>query len=153
MKIELKCPTCESVLRVDAQHAGKQLRCPNCQNVTAIPLDVTNPTSFPTEPSVFDQPMDDVNETHPHYIASNATTTNEDSSQQTTSLIFGLLGIVLTFGCSGCLSPVLFFLNLYGFYIALNSNGPLKLACLITNGIALLLAFCIGGFWLATVLA
>ncbi len=47
MKIDLECTICRSVLRVDAEHAGKQLRCPNCGGITSIP--------FQTDPSLADE--------------------------------------------------------------------------------------------------
>lgn len=37
MNIELSCISCESVLSVDAIHAGKQLRCPTCGQINSIP--------------------------------------------------------------------------------------------------------------------
>jgi hypothetical protein len=37
MKIEVTCGNCQSVLRVDGQHAGKQLRCPTCGSLCNIP--------------------------------------------------------------------------------------------------------------------
>ena len=37
MKIELKCHGCESLLKVESVHAGKQARCPSCQTVNSIP--------------------------------------------------------------------------------------------------------------------
>lgn len=37
MKIELTCPQCQSVLRLDAEHAGKLARCPVCSELIKIP--------------------------------------------------------------------------------------------------------------------
>ena len=47
MKIDLECTICRSVLRVDAEHAGKQLRCPNCGGITSIP--------YGTDPDLADE--------------------------------------------------------------------------------------------------
>lgn len=38
MSIEISCPGCARLLRVAAEHAGKQTRCPACDNVFTIPL-------------------------------------------------------------------------------------------------------------------
>ncbi len=37
MKIELTCPQCQSVLRLDAEHAGKLALCPVCSELVEIP--------------------------------------------------------------------------------------------------------------------
>ena len=39
MKIEITCPECESLMRLDAENVGKQARCPVCSTITQIPLD------------------------------------------------------------------------------------------------------------------
>ena len=36
-KVEVECALCQSILAVDARHAGKQARCPNCGGLTVIP--------------------------------------------------------------------------------------------------------------------
>ena len=36
-KIEIECKSCQSILRVDARHAGKNARCPHCGGFTLIP--------------------------------------------------------------------------------------------------------------------
>ena len=48
MPIEVLCPSCQSTLRVDYEHAGKKARCPQCQQVVPIPAGSTAPTAdFP----------------------------------------------------------------------------------------------------------
>jgi len=37
MAIEFSCGTCDSVLSVSDEHAGKQAKCPKCANVNSIP--------------------------------------------------------------------------------------------------------------------
>lgn len=37
-KIEFACIQCRAVLRLGAEHGGKQARCPNCQSVVPVPL-------------------------------------------------------------------------------------------------------------------
>lgn len=38
MKIELTCPDCNSSIRVDDVHAGKQVRCPVCNCISQVPV-------------------------------------------------------------------------------------------------------------------
>ena len=42
MKIEVTCFQCQALLRVSAEHAGKQLRCPACQSLCQIPKSSTD---------------------------------------------------------------------------------------------------------------
>lgn len=37
MSIETKCPSCERLLRVSDEHAGKQARCPACNTIYVVP--------------------------------------------------------------------------------------------------------------------
>lgn len=39
MSFILKCPSCQSPLRIRPEYAGKQLKCPRCANVLSIPLE------------------------------------------------------------------------------------------------------------------
>ena len=132
MKIEVNCAHCQSILRVAAEHAGKQLRCPTCGNLSQIPADPTADR--------FKQPLDDYEEPQPAYI--NATY-EVQPSQGTEALIFGILGIVFNFGC-GCLFPLWFVMNLFGLYLSIKTNGSYRTAAIVTNSIALAIA----GFWL-----
>ena len=58
MSIEILCPGCDRLLRVAAEHAGKQTRCPACDTVFTIPLTesaddlVVQPTDNPFATSV-----------------------------------------------------------------------------------------------------
>ena len=140
MKIELTCPHCDSILRVDAEHAGKQLRCPRCQMLTPIPDEPapfadSTPASQSTPFSNSNRPAN-ASSTSPEYI--NPTSPSQVSSDETLSLILGFVGIVMNIGC-GCLFPAWLILNLIGLFKAMGSNGPMRTACLVANGIGLLL--------------
>ena len=130
MKIELTCPYCEAVLRVDAEHAGKQLRCPTCQSLVPIPTEFNAGT---TDQSEYQQPSEDFS-SQPTYI--NPQVNSASSSEETLSLTLGILGIIMNIGC-GCLFPVWIILNLIGLFKGIASNGPMRTACIVTNGIGL----------------
>ncbi len=140
MKIEITCSHCEAVLRVGSEHAGKQLRCPTCQNLLPIPSEPSISAEVPVEPvqpSRFSGAMDDFPQPTPHYIHPQVA---ESTSQLNISLVFGIAGIILNFGCS-CLIPVFVVLNCIGIFWAIQSpSHPLRTAALITNGIALAIA-------------
>ena len=136
MKIEVTCQFCHSLLRVDEEHAGKQLRCPTCNNLSPIPQNSID--------EKFKRPLDDFEEPQPEYINPHP---SAKPSQGVEPLIFGILGIVLNIGC-GCLFPMWFVLNLFGLYMSIRSDGKYRLAAIITNSIAL----AIGGFWILTIL-
>lgn len=139
MKIEVTCHHCDSILSVNAEHAGKQARCPNCQNLTPIPHDSApilqaKPTSETYPHSDFHRPSNE--SPAPSYI--NPQPASPVSSDETLSLILGFVGIIMNVGC-GCLFPAWMTLNLIGFFKALGSNGSMRTACLIANGIGLML--------------
>lgn len=155
MKIELTCPHCESVLRVDDIHAGKQLRCPNCQNLTSIPAVSSTPSEEPSTPSEeptigqipshekpvehspYSQPMEDFAQAPPHYINP---TGNFDKGSETNSLVLGIVGIFMNaFCCGGCGAPIWIVLNIVGLSMALKSDGPMRTACIITNVLSLII--------------
>lgn len=135
MKIELTCSSCQSVLRVDAEHAGKQLRCPTCQGLTQIPAANTSTSASDSKPSKFNSPMQDWKEPANHYPIQ-APVAASQSSGEVISLVFGIMGIFLNFGC-GCLFPVWLVLNLYGLYLGYYANGNLRTAALILNAISI----------------
>ena len=49
MTIQISCDNCQTIMRVEDQHAGKQARCPNCSELVAIPLTNEGDNS-PTNP-------------------------------------------------------------------------------------------------------
>ena len=51
MAIEFSCGTCESVLSVSDEHAGKQAKCPKCDNVNSIPSSSQPAAAPPVMPS------------------------------------------------------------------------------------------------------
>ncbi len=147
MKIEVNCSSCQSLLRVDAEHQGKQLRCPVCQQLSFIPGS-EQPTASPDEDS-FAAPLD--NSPPESYPRSQFTRQrnqraggNPQSSALSTSLILGIIGIVLNMGCGGCLFPLLFLMNGYGLFLAITNPGPMQQACLILN----IIAMSFSGFWI-----
>ncbi len=52
MSIEFICPSCNNVLRVPDEHAGKQARCPECQQVSQVPFLSMDGAPLPTEPPI-----------------------------------------------------------------------------------------------------
>ena len=161
MKIEVTCAHCNSLLRVDAMHAGKQMRCPTCNNLSPIPeidTSVEDETGFNDEAGGgnasfrkagfeddrFSRPPADVEQPQPAFLNSTMTAARSGSSE---ALVIGILGIVLNFGC-GCLFPVWFVLNLFGLYLAIRHGDKYKKAGIVTNVIAL----AISGFWLLRML-
>ncbi len=135
MKIELTCPSCQTVLRVDAEHAGKQLRCPTCQGLTQIPVASTSTSANDSTPSKYNSPMQDWKDPADPYRIQSPVPASQ-SSGEVISLVFGIMGIFLNFGC-GCLFPVWLILNLYGLYLGYRSNGNLRTAALILNAISI----------------
>ena len=56
-KIEIECKSCQSILRVDERHGGKQARCPNCGGFTLIPGGEAKAVPAPDSTSMpFDEP-------------------------------------------------------------------------------------------------
>lgn len=51
--LEIVCPACGRALRIDADHAGKQVRCPACQQISAAPGTVNQPApeALPSAPA------------------------------------------------------------------------------------------------------
>lgn len=135
MKIELTCSSCQSVLRVDAVHAGKQLRCPTCQGLTHIPAVSKSTSASDSTPSKFNSPMQDWTDQVQLHVGQ-APVAASQSSGEVISLVFGIMGIFLNLGCS-CLFPVWLILNLYGLYLGYQSDGNLRKAALIMNAISI----------------
>ena len=125
MKIELTCSYCESVLRVDAIHAGKQLSCPTCQNLIPIPAESLEEPKFQS----YGPPRPEGG--YPQYESR-----DDRHSSDSTSLAIGILGMIFSFTCF-CLFPVWILMNSYGMYLAFQMQGRGRKAAIITNGIAL----------------
>jgi hypothetical protein len=45
--LDIVCPSCGRTLRIDAEHAGKQVRCPACQQISAAPGPVNEASRDP----------------------------------------------------------------------------------------------------------
>jgi len=140
MKIEIGCLQCQSVLRVEDEHRGKQLRCPVCKHLNPIPGNPAGAEAAPNPPE---------RAASPEYSPINASfdsgpTSRSRSSELSTSIILGIIGIVMNASCGGCLFSILFWVNLYGLIIAFNATGSSRQAAMILNGIALAMS----GFWL-----
>jgi hypothetical protein len=129
MKIEVNCLHCQALLRVDAEHAGKQLRCPACNNLSPIPAMVQD--------NKFSQPLQDAEQPQPEYINSPAPAV---SSPRIDALVFGILSILLNFGC-GCLFPACLVLSLIGLYLTVTSDCQYPRVSVAANVIGLLISF------------
>ncbi len=161
-RIEIICPYCQSVLRVEAIHAGKKLRCPSCNSITLIPGNQvgTDPPAYrgKSEPDERTKPRQDPVQTAtggyryyspqepptPEYSAVSRdptanytpTYTIEFDGRDSTSLALGIIGIVLNIFCS-CMLPGIVIMNAIGLAKGYQSRGPLRTAGMITNGISL----------------
>ena len=143
MKIEIGCSECQSILRVDEEHRGKQLRCPVCKHLNPIPGGFVDAEGTPHPPERNDSAGD-----YPPVSYDSSPTSQSRSSELSTSIILGIIGIVMNASCGGCLFPVLFLLNVYGLIIAFNATGGARQAAMILNGVALAMS----GFWILMML-
>ncbi len=161
-KIEIICPYCQSVLRVEAIHAGKKLRCPSCNSITLIPgsqvgtdqpayrgnpepNDRPNPRQNPVQTAAGgnryyapqEPPAQEYSNLQRDRTGNYAPTYNiEFDGRDSTSLALGIIGIVLNIFCS-CMLPGIVIMNAIGFAKGYQSRGPLRTAGMITNGISL----------------
>jgi hypothetical protein len=56
MAFILKCPGCQSPLRIRAEYAGKQLKCPRCTHLIAIPANLVSLDKVAAEPPAEEPP-------------------------------------------------------------------------------------------------
>lgn len=155
MKIEVSCSECQSVLRVSEEHRGKQLRCPVCEHLNPIPISgSSNSTATPSDAhatSPYDDSADaNFDYSEPVFDPQNiqgGQATNQ-SSDLSTSIVLGILGIVLNMSCGGCLFPILFFVNAYGLMLGYKSTSSARQTAIILNVIAMT----ISGFWILVML-
>ena len=176
MKVEVACRHCDTLLRVSAEHIGKQVRCPNCSRLSLIepiskPENVIDagvelvdqsspssnpfPTSGPSEEKAW--PTSPVHPQHstPHYVPGPAEPPYpvgyRHDGKDTLSLVLGGLAIVSVFMCA-CftiiITPVLAGI---GYNMAATSNGPNRTAGKVTNQIALGLWVLASLFWIVAI--
>ena len=121
MKVEVACRHCNTLMRVNAEHIGKQVRCPNCQQLSLIePTGSVDEeviqekpswaesqpqepaTSWPQSP-VYPNPNVQHGST-PHYIPGPAEPPYpagyRTDGKDTLSLLFGGLAIASVFLCA-----------------------------------------------------
>jgi len=60
MAIQISCDNCQTVLRVEDQHAGKSARCPNCSELVAIPFE-SHRDNAPPNPYASENPYEAAN--------------------------------------------------------------------------------------------
>jgi ribosomal protein S27E len=149
MKIELTCPGCQSTVRVDAVHAGKQVRCPVCGCISQVPLDakvvediVEGETPEPTAPakpsrsirdSVFDRPPvsnlpQRIGNGNPRPI----------DNRFLLAFMWGIGSIISNFVCCGPIVGTI--LAVVGLYNGLRCKSSLKQSAIVINLVALAIA-------------
>ena len=157
MKIELKCHGCESLLKVDSDHAGKQARCPSCQTVNSIPhaddgIDMGESSGqgsehenpFGVEPSRQLPPSESANPYRP--VQGIAGSPSGGSAEL--GLIFGIVSLALVFFGSivCCIFPVVgVIMGGVGLIISVQSDSEYRTVAIVLNSIS------IGSFLIAVI--
>ena len=157
MKIELKCHGCESLLKVDSAHAGKQARCPSCQTVNSIPhaddgIDMGQSSGqrtehenpFGVEPS---RPLPVSKSANPYHPVLGAAGSPSGGSVEL-GLIFGIVSLGLIFFGSFfcCIFPVVgVVLGGVGLIISVQSDSEYRTVAIVLNSIS------IGSFLIAVI--
>lgn len=145
MKIQLRCASCQTLLAVAPEAAGKWVRCPRCNHLTLSgqPSEPDTETTRPhhdTSPDKtapdFAVPLPGQRSPTAQHPAPAATTGRY--SDGALSLLAGTVGILFSFSC-WCVVPALLIVNLIGLHLAIKSQGRIRTAGLITNGLAVLI--------------
>ncbi len=112
MKIEITCPECESLMRLDAENVGKQARCPVCSTITQIPLDAKRIEPEQSEKAGSSPPSDTpglhdshFDEREPDFKNRPTSSRNQVAFGLDLPIVYGLglgiLSIVANFVCCG----------------------------------------------------
>lgn len=149
MKIELKCHGCESLLKVDSAHAGKQARCPSCQTVNSIPhaddgIDMGESSGqgsehenpFGVEPS---QQLPPSESTNPYRPVQGLPGSPSGASTEL-GLIFGIVSLGLIFFGSFfcCIFPFVgVVLGGVGLIISVQSDSQYRTVAIVLNSISI----------------
>jgi LSD1 subclass zinc finger protein len=149
MNIELKCHGCESLLKVDTVHAGKQARCPSCQTVNSIPqaddgIDMGQSSGqrtehenpFGVEPS---RPLPPSESANPYRPVQGIAGTPSGASTEL-GLIFGIVSLGLIFFGSifCCIFPVVgVVLGGVGLIISVQSDSQYRTVAIVLNSISI----------------
>lgn len=149
MKIELKCHGCESLLKVDSAHAGKQARCPSCQTVNSIPhaddgIDMGESSGqrtehenpFGVEPS---QQLPPSESTNPYRPVQGLPSSPSGASTEL-GLIFGIVSLGLIFFGSFfcCIFPFVgVVLGGVGLIISVQSDSQYRTVAIVLNSISI----------------
>ena len=161
MAIDLSCSSCQSVLRVAEEHAGKKVRCPNCGNLTLIPAQSTtqmppsaatsdplsspfsapgNPAGGPGMPQPGMQQPGVPPQSHFHQAAGNPpyhgghyTPPSDTDGLGIAGIVIGSISILFALACP-CVAPVLM---IAGCICAFTSKGHLRTPAIIVNCIAM----------------
>ncbi|MEE2825712.1 MAG: DUF4190 domain-containing protein [Planctomycetota bacterium] len=94
MSIEFQCNQCQSILRVAAEHAGKQAKCPQCEFINIIPMSSTTPAAPERNTASSDNP----------YQSTTAAAPAKYVEAHRGGLILAL-GIISIVGCNCCFVP------------------------------------------------
>ena len=99
MKIELTCPECQSLIRVEASRSGQQVRCPVCSFISPVPMEgeVVEPAKVGGDPPTPPKP-----DSYGTFRPRNQPTTLIGVDQRILlSFIWGIGSILSNFVCCG----------------------------------------------------
>ena len=138
MKIELTCPNCNSTIRVDEVHAGKQVRCPVCSCISQVPVDgevVAKPTKPVIEDSATDTPISGL----PNRVGNERRRNRKTFDRKIFWAFFWATGAIANnFLCCGSFVGMAF--SLVGLVQAMGSKSIFRQSGVLVNLIALIIS-------------
>ena len=113
MSIEFQCKQCQSLLRVPAEHAGKQAKCPKCESINMIPMATPGaPLGSPHAPIGSDSPTRTQNtlsaakqQTSNNPYQSTVATDGQQTMETHRGGLILAMGIIAIIGCNCFLIP------------------------------------------------
>ena len=117
MSIEFQCKQCQSLLRVPAEHAGKQAKCPKCEFINMIPMATpAAPLGSPHAPIGSDSytraqntlsaaKQETSNNPYQSSVATDGQQINQETMETHRGGLILVMGIVAIIGCNCFLIP------------------------------------------------
>lgn len=136
MKIELTCPDCNSTIRVEAIHSGKQVRCPVCSCISQVPVD--GEVLPPPKPRIGDSSSNSPISGLPKRVG-NTRNRRRDRRALDKRIVWAFIWAAValgnTFFCCGPILGIVF--SLLGLVQAVGSRSVLRQSGVVVNLIAL----------------
>lgn len=139
MKIELSCPDCQSTIRVEEIHAGKQVRCPVCSCISQVPVD--GEVLSPPRPKIGDSALNSPISGLPAQIGSGRNR-NRDRRAIDKKIVWSFVWAGAALGCTFfCCGPMVgSIFSIVGLFQAIRSKSVLRQSGVVVNLISLVIS-------------